>query len=318
MSESPLEQARARLAALREAARSGAPVAAGLPEQIDAILALLDDAVRQEQARASELMSTAVHEMRIPLTSIRGYIDMLAKGMLGPLPEQQQQFADTIRANTLRLERLIADVNDYAKSRGGRLFLNPRPETVGNVLLGVHRRVDELAAGRGVTLAVDAPGDLPLLTADGPRLAQALAYLVENAVDYSPAGSTVALMVRAEGTNALSFTVADHGDRHRGRRAGAYLYRVCAGGFEHDAPVWRHRPGAGHLAQSGASAGWRDHRAERGRGRIYLHPRNSDALYQPHAAGGERTGCACMSGICRRGALREESARAKGHHTDRR
>jgi len=218
MSESPLEQVRARLAALREAARSGAPVAASLPEQIDAILALLDDAVpgaddavRQERARASELMSTAVHEMRIPLTSIRGYIDMLAKGMLGPLPEQQQQFADTIRANTLRLERLIADVNDYTKSRGGRLFLNPRPETVGNVLLGVHRRVDELAAGRGVTLAVDAPGDLPLLTADGPRLAQALAYLVENAVYYSPEGSTVALTVRAEGTNALSFTVADHG-----------------------------------------------------------------------------------------------------------
>ncbi|NPV68937.1 MAG: HAMP domain-containing histidine kinase [Anaerolineae bacterium] len=222
MSESPLEQARVQLAALREEARSGALIPAHLPEQIDAVLALLAaaetpagpeaaaEAARQERARTAELISTAVHEMRIPLTSIRGYIDMLAKGMLGALPDQQQQFAETIRVNALRLERLIADINDYIKLRGGRLHLNRQPETVGNVMLGVQRRVADLAAERNVTFTCDAPEGLPLLNIDSPRLAQALVYLVENAVNYSPNGSTVTVTVRGD-SGGVTFAVSDRG-----------------------------------------------------------------------------------------------------------
>lgn len=222
MSESPLEQARLRLAALREEARSGALIPAHLPEQIDAVLTLLTaaetpggpdaaaEAARQERARTAELISTAVHEMRIPLTSIRGYIDMLAKGMLGALPDQQQQFAETIRVNALRLERLIADVNDYIKLRGGRLHLNRQPETVNNVLLGVQRRIADLAATRNAALIFDAPEGLPLLNVDSPRLAQALAYLVENAVNYSPQGSTVTVAVRGD-SGGVTFAVSDRG-----------------------------------------------------------------------------------------------------------
>lgn len=222
MSESPLEQARVRLAALREEARSGALIPAHLPEQIDAVLTLLaaaetpagseaaTEAAQQERARTAELISTAVHEMRIPLTSIRGYIDMLAKGMLGALPDQQQQFAETIRVNALRLERLIADVNDYIKLRGGRLHLNRQPETVNNVLLGVQRRIADLAAARNTALIFDAPEGLPLLNVDSPRLAQALAYLVENAVNYSPQGSTVTVAVRGD-SGGVTFTVSDRG-----------------------------------------------------------------------------------------------------------
>lgn len=222
MSESPLEQARARLAALREEARSGALIPAHLPEQIDAVLTLLAaaevpagpdtaaEAARQERARTAALISTAVHEMRIPLTSIRGYIDMLARGMLGALPDQQQQFAETIRVNALRLERLIADINDYIKLRGGQLYLNRQPETIGNVLLGVQRRVAELAAARNATLIFDAPEGLPLLNVDSPRLAQALAYLVENAVNYSPQGSAVTVTVRDD-SSGVTFAVSDRG-----------------------------------------------------------------------------------------------------------
>ncbi len=215
MSESPLEQAKVRLTALRDQAQTGALIAADLPEQIDAVLALLATAeaetLQQERAATAELISTAVHEMRIPLTNIRGYIDMLAKGMLGELPAQQQHFADTVRLNAIRLERLIGDINDYTKIRAGRLYLSLRLETASNILPGLRQRVIDLTAGREVNLNLDTPTNLPLLYADPLRLIQALVYLIENAMNYSPPGSAVTLTIRHDDSGTITFTVSDHG-----------------------------------------------------------------------------------------------------------
>src|SRR5438270_159340 len=60
--------------------------------------------------------SLMVHEIRKPMTSIRGYADMLAKpGMIGPMNDMQQQFIDTIRNNVIRMEGLVSDISDISK-----------------------------------------------------------------------------------------------------------------------------------------------------------------------------------------------------------
>ncbi len=168
------------------------------------------DPIQEERQRASEFLSIAVHEMRIPLTSIRGYSDMLGQGMLGPLNEQQSQFVAVIRSNTLRLERLIADVNDYGKLQGGRLHLDRKMDTAGNLLLAAEKRVKAQAAERGSAVTFTAGQGLPLLNVDGARIAQALGTLIENAVHYSPEGSRVTVTASAE-DGALRVEVTDHG-----------------------------------------------------------------------------------------------------------
>lgn len=67
-----------------------------------------------------------VHEIRIPLTSIKGYSDMLAKHIAGPLNEMQQQFAETVRSNVSRMENLVTDVSDASKLYAGRIRLDPK------------------------------------------------------------------------------------------------------------------------------------------------------------------------------------------------
>lgn len=214
MTDHPLHTARARLEALKAAAETGdLPVADAFTAELAAILALLEpspDALAAERQAASEFISIGVHEMRIPLTSIRGYGDMLGQGILGPLNEQQAQFMATIRANTARLDRLIADFNDVAKTRAGRLHLDRRMDTAKNVLLAAQKRVQALAEERGSPLTFDVPDGLPILNADGPRVAQALAYLVENALLYSPAGSPVSVAASGEGST-LRVSVTDRG-----------------------------------------------------------------------------------------------------------
>ncbi|MBN2471771.1 MAG: HAMP domain-containing histidine kinase [Anaerolineae bacterium] len=226
MTDHPLHTARTLLDDLK--ARAGTLAPAQIGSQIDDVLALLDrlesapattpplDATQADAAPDAEhpinskFISIGVHEMRIPLTSIRGYADMLGKGILGPLNEQQTQFLEIIRTNTARLDRLIADFNDYAKIQDGNLHLDRKMDTAKNILLAAQKRVGDLAEERGTPLTFDVPDGLPILNADGPRVAQALAYLIENALLYSPAGSPVSVTARGEG-NTLRVSVTDQG-----------------------------------------------------------------------------------------------------------
>ncbi len=71
--------------------------------------------VRQANQAKSDFISFVAHELRTPMTSIRGYADMLAKGMVGPLSPDQAKFIKTIMRNTERMQILVSDLQDIAK-----------------------------------------------------------------------------------------------------------------------------------------------------------------------------------------------------------
>ena len=211
-----IDQARTLLEEMKKQAQEGSMIPFRVPGQIDEIIGLLDSAgegsapadtapadaapaaagspeeVREQVLEEmSQFISIAVHEMRIPLTSIRGYSDMLSKKILGDLNDQQGQFMETIRSNVLRMDRLIADVNDIAKIRAGRLHLDTKMDMPKNLLMGAEKENKAKAEAHHITLLFEVPDGLPLLNVDSARVTQALNYLIENAIFYSPEGSTV-------------------------------------------------------------------------------------------------------------------------------
>ena len=158
----------------------------------------------------AQFMSVMVHEIRVPMTSIRGYSDMLSKHVVGELNDMQQQFVDTIHANVLRMEHLVSDISDISKLKAGRMHLEPKTELYRDVALQVEKDAEELAAAHRHTLAFETPSDLPLLKVDGVRLAQALKKLVVNALQYTPDGGQIT--VRAEGIDGrVKVSVIDSG-----------------------------------------------------------------------------------------------------------
>jgi signal transduction histidine kinase len=178
----------------------------GEGEEAEALRQRLE-ALIEENARFASLM---VHEIRIPMTSIKGYSDMLAKNIAGELNEMQTQFVETIRANTSRMEQLVSDISDMSKLRSGRLRLEPKLDLYKNIALQVEKAAAPLAAERGHTLVFETPASLPLLNLDSERLAQALTKLVVNALRYTPEGGTIT--VRAEGVEGrLRVSVVDPG-----------------------------------------------------------------------------------------------------------
>ncbi|MCE9623382.1 MAG: HAMP domain-containing histidine kinase [Actinomycetia bacterium] len=147
-----------------------------------------------------EFLLSVSHDLRTPLTSIKGYADAIDDGKVDP-----KRAAGVIRTESRRLERLVTDLLDLAKlqSRSFSLHL----ETL-DLSAAVHTATDAVAAAvPGIAFHPVTTGPLPV-RADPDRVAQVLANLVENAAKY--AQSSVLVSARAEGTWA-TVTVDDDG-----------------------------------------------------------------------------------------------------------
>jgi len=138
------------------------------------------------------LMSIS-HDLRTPLTSIRGYAEAVAEGAADD-EESRRRAATIIEAEARRLERLVADLLELARLDAREFSLHPGPVDVAEVARHAALALEPAARESGLRLVVTGePGPL-MATADPERLAQVVANLVENALKY--AGSTVEVAVR--------------------------------------------------------------------------------------------------------------------------
>ncbi|MBI1280882.1 MAG: hypothetical protein GC179_22350 [Anaerolineaceae bacterium] len=223
MTDDALAQAHALLTELTEAARKGQIIPIRLTGQLEAIGALLEKA-HEERASHSDspdletykqefgaMLSHGFHDLRLPLTSIRGYGDMLATPAMGELTDMQKQFVGVIRTNTKRMESLLGDVSDISKLWNGTLKLNPKMEMFKNVAQLVEKAMRPTADELNRTLELELPQGLPLLNVDTELLVKALNKIVENALRYcQPEGGVVRIGASAEG-NRLSIQIQDNG-----------------------------------------------------------------------------------------------------------
>jgi hypothetical protein len=225
--EDALQQARAQLKELLAAAKTGAIIPVRLPDQIktiDDLLAEAEEAQTASQQSADvpadidEVMkenatftSVAVHELRTPMTSIRGYSDMLINPAMGELTDMQQQFLDTIRTNAKRMEKLLADVSYTNKIRANTLQIGSKMDMFKNIALRAEKDSRPIAEELYRQLEFDIPDGLPLLNTDGELLALALVKLIENGLRYSPEESGKVTVRGAAEDNTLVITVEDNG-----------------------------------------------------------------------------------------------------------
>jgi two-component system sensor histidine kinase BaeS len=153
---------------------------ARLGAAIDTMAAELERAAGQERAF---LMSVS-HDLRTPLTSIRGYAEAVAEGTAHD-DETRRRAAAIIGSEARRLERLVADLLDLARLDAREFSLHPRSVDAAVVVAGAAEALRPAAAEAGLALVVlPAPGPLPA-ELDPERLAQVVANLVENALKYA-------------------------------------------------------------------------------------------------------------------------------------
>lgn len=188
-----------------------APVIAGEGEFWGVVTVLRDITREREIAQAkSEFVSTVAHELRTPMTSIKGYTDLVLSGAAGEANETQKNFLGIVKSNADRLAALVADLLDLSRIETGRLVLKAESFKLGPVIDEVVMSLRSLAEECQVTVDTQVPTGLPPANADRDRVIQVLTNLISNACRYTPAGGSVAISVR-QADGMLQTDVSDTG-----------------------------------------------------------------------------------------------------------
>jgi PAS domain S-box-containing protein len=134
----------------------------------------------------SAFVSSVSHELRIPMTSIKGYTDLLLMESTGPLNEKQTEFLKIIQDNSGRLTTLVNDLLDISRLETGRMELKLAKVDLSRVTGDVMTALRPGADGKKQALTNEIPDTLPPVLADGDRVAQVLINLIGNAIAYTP------------------------------------------------------------------------------------------------------------------------------------
>jgi signal transduction histidine kinase len=166
------------------------PELASLAGSINDMAQSLEDS----RARERHLLLAVSHDLRTPLTSIRGFAEAIQDGAI----DDSSHAADVIIAEARRLERLVGDLLDLTKLEARQMSIAMRPTDAVEVVSTTAEGFRPAAAKSGLQIVIQAPPDdgpqpTPFVAADPDRLAQLLANLIENALTY--ASTTVAVNV---------------------------------------------------------------------------------------------------------------------------
>jgi signal transduction histidine kinase len=157
--------------------------------------------------RKDELLATIAHDLRSPLSAVRGAIDLLGDG--GHLTAQQARFVAIADRASRHIVELVNDLLDSTLLDAGLLRLELRQVALVDALAETRSTIGFLAQEKGLRLVIDVPGELHVV-ADPARLLQVVQNLLSNAVKFTEPGGTVALRAWRE-AGSLAITVSDTG-----------------------------------------------------------------------------------------------------------
>jgi signal transduction histidine kinase/CheY-like chemotaxis protein len=190
----------------------------------------MSDRARLERAK-SEFVATASHELRSPLTSIKGFVELLERSP-ERMSERQREFVEIILRSTDRLVELVNDLLDVARIEADRVEINPRPIDVGEAVQEVVELMGPRIAEKRQHLGTYIAATLPLAFADAGRVRQILANLVTNAHLYTEEGGRIHVGVEPDRA-WIQITVEDNGvgmTEEQTDRVFERFYRIRDGG----------------------------------------------------------------------------------------
>jgi signal transduction histidine kinase len=151
--------------------------------------------LQQTEAMRRDLIGNVAHELRTPLSTIKGYMEGLMDGVL---PAEAATFQQVHREAD-RLQRLVHDLQQLSLVESGVLALEIRAAPVAGLVATVVKRLERQFADKDVSLAAELPPNLPPVRADEDRIGQVLLNLVGNALQYTPPGGRVQIRARRLG-----------------------------------------------------------------------------------------------------------------------
>ncbi len=157
-----------------------------------------------------EFISMASHQLRTPLTSVKGYLSMVIEGDAGDVTDTQRKLLDQAFVSSQRMVYLIADLLNVSRLKTGKFIIDAHPTNLADVVEGEVKQLTEQAKIKSLTLSYDKPKDFPKLMIDETKLRQVIMNFIDNAMYYTPSGGRIDINLTSD-KNHIYFRVKDNG-----------------------------------------------------------------------------------------------------------
>lgn len=168
------------------------------------------DALEEADKLKTAFVANMSYELRVPLTSIAGFAELLDAGYAGELPDVAREYVKAILASVGRLGSLVEDVLDLTQGAAGNLPLAEEDVDMGLLLGEAVAAAQKAADAKPLSLIVDIDRDVGMMRGDPRRLRQIADHLLNNAISYTPPSGRVTIRVHGD-DDLIVWTVADNG-----------------------------------------------------------------------------------------------------------
>lgn len=183
-------------------------MAENLNKMVDDIRQLMDKE-RESERTKNELITNVAHDLRTPLTSIIGYLELLSGKVVLP-PEMQKKYIDIAYGKAKRLEKLIEDLFGFTKLNYGKLSMNVSKVDIVKLLSQLLEEAYPNFADKGLSYELQSNVPARIITADGNLLARLFDNLINNAIKYGADGKRILVQVHAD-EETVKVSVTNYG-----------------------------------------------------------------------------------------------------------
>ncbi|HJP96532.1 MAG TPA: ATP-binding protein [Candidatus Saccharimonadales bacterium] len=169
-----------------------------------------NDKLRKMDQTKDDFISMASHQLRTPLTSVKGYVSMVLDGDVGDLNRKQRDYLNQVFVSSQRMSYLISDLLNVSRLRTGKFIIDRNPCNLANVIHEEVSQLIETAKARELQLIYHQPEHFPTLMLDEMKMRQVIMNFIDNAIYYTPTGGSITVTL-ADNPQSIEFTVADTG-----------------------------------------------------------------------------------------------------------
>lgn len=169
-----------------------------------------NEKLKSIDAAKDEFVALASHQLRTPLTSMKGYVSMVLEGDYGDINDAQKDALQKSFNSAQRMVYLVSDLLNVSRLQTGKFSIINSPTDLATIVKEECDQLQESAAMKKITMSVEIQPDIPKLMLDGNKVRQVIMNLIDNALYYTLTGGSVAVRL-VKNDEYVSFTVTDNG-----------------------------------------------------------------------------------------------------------
>jgi signal transduction histidine kinase len=157
-----------------------------------------------------DFISMASHQLRTPLTSVKGYLSMILEEDAGKITHMQREMLGQAFFSSQRMVYLIADLLNVSRLKTGKFIIEPTSVNLADMVQQELEQLEETAAAHQLTLQYDKPAEFPALMLDETKTRQVVMNFIDNAIYYTPAGGRIVVRL-VNNPHSIELRVEDNG-----------------------------------------------------------------------------------------------------------